>query len=206
MMQRWALTVCLLLGTSPAFAAGPVDYLRDVKPILASHCYACHGPSKQRSGLRLDTAAALLRGGNSGPAVIPGKSTASRLMQAVTGAADVPAMPPKGPRLTADEIDRLRAWIDQGAKAPAGETAAAGTAAKRNHWSFRPPMCPPEPAVRNAAWVRNPIDRFILARLEKEGVAPSPEADPPAQPRPDRPAADAGRGGCVRCGQCPRRL
>jgi hypothetical protein len=167
----------LLLLTPPAFAADPVDYLRDVKPILAARCSACHGPDKQRSGLRLDTAAAVLKGGNSGPAVVPGKSGSSRLIQAVTGAADVPAMPPKGPRLAAAEVERLRAWIDQGARAPAGEAAAISMAGRKKHWAFQPPVRPSEPAVRNTAWVRNPIDRFILARLEKEGVAPSPEAD-----------------------------
>jgi hypothetical protein len=177
MNLRWVLPAGLFLLTAPAPAAGPVDYLRDVKPVLAARCYACHGPDKQRSGLRLDTAAAVLKGGNSGPAVVPGNSDSSRLIQAVTGAPDVQAMPPKGPRLTAAEIDRLRAWIDQGAKAPPGEKPAPSAAARKKHWAFQPPVRPPEPAVRNAAWVRNPIDRFILARLEKEGVAPSPEAD-----------------------------
>jgi hypothetical protein len=167
----------MLLLTAPAFAAEPVDYLSDIKPILATRCYACHGPDKQRSGLRLDTAAATLKGGNSGPSVVPGKSRASRLIQAVTGAADVPVMPPKGPRLSAIEIERLRTWIDQGARAPATETPAASAVAKKNHWAFQPPVRLPEPTVRNSAWVRNPIDRFILARLEKEGVAPSAEAD-----------------------------
>jgi hypothetical protein len=167
----------LLLLTGSLCAAEPVDYRRDIKPILATHCYACHGPDKQRSGLRLDTAAAALKGGNSGPAVVPGKSDASRLIQAVTAAADVPVMPPKGPRLRPAEVERLRAWIDQGAAAPANEAAAAGTAGKKTHWAFVPPGRTSEPAVQNTAWVRNSIDRFILARLEKEGIAPSPEAD-----------------------------
>src|SRR5437016_528801 len=92
------------LLASPILAAEPVDYLRDVKPMLAQHCYSCHGAAKQRSGLRLDTAASARKGGNSGPAVVPGKSGASRLFLAITGADDVKVMPPKEPRLNARQI------------------------------------------------------------------------------------------------------
>jgi mono/diheme cytochrome c family protein len=166
----------LELAPGTAAAAEPVDYLRDIKPILRKHCSTCHGPAKQKSGFRLDTAAALLQGGNSGPAVVPGQSVESRLIQAVTGADDVPAMPPKGPRLTAAQIALLEAWIDQGAKAPAHEVADSPVADTATHWSFRPIVEPAQPAVKDQAWVRNPIDRFILARLEKQGIAPSPEA------------------------------
>ncbi len=176
MTGRWTLPICFCLLAGPLSAAEPADYLRDVKPVLSRHCYACHGPDKQRSGLRLDTAAGLRKGGNAGPAVVPGHGSSSRLIQAVTGTGDVKAMPPKGPRLDAAEVAVLRAWIDQGAKAPAEETVAAASKASK-HWAFRPPVRPPEPDVKNAGWVRNPIDRFILARLEKEGIAPSPEAD-----------------------------
>src|SRR5205823_1740091 len=131
----------------------------------------------QRSGLRLDTAAAALAGGNSGPAVVPGKSTASRLIMAVTGAEDVKRMPPKEPPLTAAEITLLQTWIDQGARAPANEVAERPPASKNTHWAFRPPVRPAEPTVQQAAWARNAIDRLILARLEKEGIAPALEAD-----------------------------
>src|SRR5262245_47250457 len=93
-----AITCCFLLPI-PAGGAGPVDYVRDVKPILAKTCYRCHGPDKQRSGFRLDTVAAAIEGGDSGPAIVPGKSGQSRLIRAVTGADDVKAMPPTGKRL-----------------------------------------------------------------------------------------------------------
>src|SRR5262245_16210057 len=123
-----AVACCLfLLGT--ATAAEPVDYLRDVKPILTKHCWSCHGPDKQRSSLRLDTAAFALKGGNSGPAFVPGTAGDSRLIKAVTGSDDVPIMPPKEPRLSAAQIATIRAWIDQGAKAPADEAAAKPAAA-----------------------------------------------------------------------------
>ncbi|HXG11922.1 MAG TPA: PSD1 and planctomycete cytochrome C domain-containing protein [Gemmataceae bacterium] len=172
-----ALLFALLLLAAPLSAAEPPDYLRDIKPILTKHCYSCHGPEKQRSNLRLDTVAGALKGGDTGPAIVPGKSSESRLIKAVTGTDDlIPQMPPKGDRLSAEQVALLRAWIDAGAKAPAGEVAEAAPA-KSTHWAFRPPVRPPVPPVKNIAWVRNPIDHFILARLEKEGIAPSPEAD-----------------------------
>jgi mono/diheme cytochrome c family protein len=169
-----ALTLWLAALFPAAGPAARVDYLRDVQPVLARHCVGCHGPQKQRSGLRLDSAAGALEGGNSGPAVVPGHSAESRLIQAVTGADNVKAMPPKGPRLTPQQVAILREWIDAGAPAPSGE--AAGTRTAATHWAFRPVTHPQPPAVKDTAWVRNAIDRFILARLEKEGIAPSAEA------------------------------
>ena len=195
------LLLCLAAAPAEAPPSAPVDYVRDVKPILMQNCVKCHGPDRQRAGLRLDTAVSIRKGGDSGPAVTPGQAGKSRILLAVTSADGVKPMPPKGPPLDAVQVAVLRAWIDAGAAAPAAEVAATSAASK--HWSFQPIVRPAEPAVKDAAWVRNPIDRFILARLEKEGVAPSPEADrvdadPPAEPRPARPAAVADGGGRVR--------
>jgi hypothetical protein len=172
-----ALQASVLLLASPLSAADKVDYIRDIQPILARHCYECHGGQKQRSGLRLDTAAAILAGGNSGPGVVPGNSGASKLIKAVTGANDTKLMPPREPRLTALQVALLKAWIDQGARAPATELPQNLSGGDVGHWAFRVPARPPVPAVKYAAWARNPIDRFILARLEKEGIQPAPEAD-----------------------------
>jgi mono/diheme cytochrome c family protein len=171
--MRLLLACTLVLLPAVAWAATP-DYVRDVKPIFARHCVSCHGPQKQRSGLRLDTARAALRGGNSGKVVLPGRSTASLLVQAVSGAEGVKAMPPKGPRLEQEKVAILRAWIDDGAKAP---TAEVETPAASTHWAFQRLVRPTLPVVGNGAWCRNGIDRFVLARLDKEGIAPSPEAD-----------------------------
>lgn len=177
------MTRTLLLGLfawlpATAAAADPVDYARDVKPILLKHCVGCHGPDKQRSGLRLDTAQSALTGGNNGPAVIPGKAATSRLIQALRSENDVPVMPPpKEPRLTAKEVATLVAWVDSGAKHPKDEVGLKPTAPGSKHWSFQPVQRPEPPAVKDVKWVRNPIDRFILARLEAEGIKPSPEAD-----------------------------
>ncbi len=164
----------LLPAASPAAEA---DFARNVRPVLARHCFSCHGPDKQRASLRLDTARALHAGGDSGPAVVPGKSGDSRLIHAVTGTGDAKPMPPKGPRLSEAEVAVLRAWIDGGALVPGGEAAAGPAAVKSEHWAFQPITRPAEPAVKDGAWVRNPIDRFVLARLEAKGVRPSPEAD-----------------------------
>jgi mono/diheme cytochrome c family protein len=154
-----------------------VDYAADIKPILVKHCISCHGAEKQKSGLRLDSLEFARHGGDSGPAIEPGKSDESLLIQAVTGAEGIAAMPPKGQsRLTDNEIAFLKAWIDQGAKAPIeGSVKVAIKGA--DHWAFKPVVRPPVPEVVNQTWVRNPIDAFVLARLEKQSLHPSPEAD-----------------------------
>jgi len=178
--MKWVPVILAGFWTSASAAHGadPVDYLRDVKPILAQHCYSCHGPQKQKSGLRLDTSAAVHKGGNSGPAIVAGKSDESLLIKAVTGSDEsLPSMPFQKPALSSSEIALLKTWIDQGAKAPDSERVENPKTKKTKHWAFQPITRPAEPAVYNLAWVRSPIDRFILARLEKEGIAPSPEAD-----------------------------
>src|SRR5437763_798842 len=113
------LSTGLLLPALAAAADRPVDYLRDVRPVLAKNCYQCHGAKAQKGGLRVDTVAALKAGGDTGPAVAPGKSADSLLIQAVTGAEGVTKMPLKKPELPAGQIALLRAWIDAGAPAPA---------------------------------------------------------------------------------------
>jgi hypothetical protein len=171
----------LLCFVAPLGAAGPIvgtsgDFTRTVKPILETRCVSCHGPEKQRASLRLDAASLVRKGGGSGPAVVPGQSAASLLMKAVRGEEGVKPMPPKGPRLNAAEVEALRAWIDAGALVPAGEVAS-GARVRSRHWAFQPLAQLQPPVVRDTSWPRNGIDRFILARLEKEGVKPSPEAD-----------------------------
>jgi mono/diheme cytochrome c family protein len=152
-----------------------VDYLRDIKPILAAKCVKCHGPDKHENGLRLDAASAILRGGDTGPAIVPGKAAESLLIQAITGTTDlVSKMPSEGEPLTGEQVALLRRWIDAGAKAPAEQLAAD---AKSKHWSFQRPIRPPLPAVNSAAWPIGPLDAFIVARLEQEGITPSLAAE-----------------------------
>src|SRR5437867_8412344 len=172
---KWLALLSLAWPGSLA-AAEPVDYLRDIKPILAQNCYACHGARMQMAGLRLDTAAAILKGGKNGPVVISGQSEGSRLIAAVTGTGSMPRMPFERSPLGGEQIALIKTWIEQGAKAPAVESADERFAGKI-HWAFVPPLRPALPAVKNQPWVRNGIDSFVLARLEKEGISPSPEAD-----------------------------
>lgn len=145
-----------------------VDYDRDVRPILSENCFKCHGfdPNQRQAGLRLDTAEGALHALSSGGhALVPGNPMGSGLMQRVLAGGAL-HMPPvsTGKKLTAAQIAVLKQWIVQGGKYDA-------------HWAFVPPKRPALPTVRNTAWAKNPIDRFVLARLEQEGLKPSPGAD-----------------------------
>jgi mono/diheme cytochrome c family protein len=162
-------------GTLPPAAARKVDFVKDIQPIFARRCYECHGEKKQEAQFRLDTKEIALKGGELGPAIVPGKSGESLLIRAVAGVKPDFVMPGKGERLTAEQIGLLRAWIDQGAEWP--DAASVKLEDKRNHWAFKPPVRPPVPIVKAKTWVRNPIDNFVLARLEQEHLKPSPEAD-----------------------------
>jgi hypothetical protein len=154
----------------PPPAAGKVSFDADVKPVLAGQCFKCHGPEKQKGGLRLDTRAAALEGGNSGPAIAPGKSAVSKLIHAAVGTDPELKMPPSGPALSPEQVGKLRAWIDQGADYGTQAGGAAG-GAKSAHWAFQPIKRPAVPAGQH------PIDHFVRARLAKEGLTPSPPAD-----------------------------
>ena len=124
-----------VMSFSAASAGDSVDYLHDVKPLLTKHCLACHSAVRQKSGYRIDTAAGVIRGGDSGPAVVPGRSDASPLIHAVVGSHDHPRMPPKeaGKPLDEAEVALLRRWIDAGAPAPADKPIAD----PRAHWAFQ---------------------------------------------------------------------
>ena len=170
------ILLCLLATVTPALASPPIDFLRDIRPIFEHRCYECHGEKKQKSGLRLDIKSIALRGGDEdAPDIIPGQAAKSPLIKWVTSLDDEKRMPPKGDRLTAPQIALLTTWIDQGAAWPESADSVK-LADKRDHWSFKPVTNPAPPPVRETAWPRNPVDQFILARLEKEGLAPAPEA------------------------------
>ena len=178
MRSPWpCLTLAIVLAANRAPAAEPVDYRREIQPLLARHCYECHGPDQQKSGLRLDTVAAAKLGGYNGAAILPGKSGESLLIAAVTGSGDIIRMPEDRPPLSAAEIDRLKSWIDQGAVAPADDSPVPTKSPASRHWAFQPLVRPAVPAVSQPLWLRNPIDAFVLARLDAEKIVPSPEAD-----------------------------
>lgn len=169
--------VSLGAGARAAVPAAPrIDYERDVAPILREHCVSCHGPKDQESDLRLDSRAAVLAGGMSGPVLVAGRSAESLLVQHLDGRA-MPRMPHRKAPLPAEQIARLAAWIDAGVPGedhPADPSSGAANPAV--HWAYVKPMRPAVPAVARAEWVRSPIDAFVLARLEREGLSPSPEA------------------------------
>jgi mono/diheme cytochrome c family protein len=161
-----------------------------VRPVLAEHCLGCHGPEKSKAGLRLDARDSMLKGGESGPVVVPGKPEESPLIEAIRYEGDV-QMPPKG-KLKGAEIAALTDWVRRGARWPAPRAVAPTptSAAKpasvssadivkqaRSLWSFQPVGHPAPPEVRDADWARSPIDRFIMARLEHAGLSPSPPAE-----------------------------
>jgi len=175
------ITVVALSASSQTPATAPaVDFVRDVRPILESRCYECHGPKKVKGRLRLDLKASAIKGGLTGPAVIPGNAEDSLLVRRVLGLDGEDRMPKDKDPLPDAQVALLRSWIAQGAGWPDdGPTTAAAAPPEEDlpqHWAYRRPIRPTPPAVAQKAWVRNPIDQFVAARLEKEGLEPSPEA------------------------------
>ncbi len=166
-MQFWrCFCVTIIVGLSQTsgtriLAQDTVDFQRDIRPILSNHCFKCHGPALQKSGVRLDSHEAALKR----KAVVPGKADASKLIERIL-ADDAERMPPKeaGDRLKPAQVELLKKWIAQGAE-------------YTPHWAFIKPKNLPLPKVKTSQWVRNPIDAFVLARLEKEGIPASAEAD-----------------------------
>ena len=157
------------LAAQGSASAGPVDFQRDVRPILADNCFLCHGPdqSTRQAGLRLDTREGALGARPRGAAVVPTDLEASLLYQRITHSSDGARMPPpalSNKTLSDEQIDVLRRWIEEGASWD-------------QHWSFAAIERQAPPAVRDDAWVRNPLDRFVLARLEAADLRPAPEAD-----------------------------
>ena len=162
-------------GLPPA-APHQVDFTQELEPLFAERCFDCHGPKKQESALRADGRDYLLKGGDNGPAIVPGKSAESILVQVLAGThADLARMPKKKEKFTAEQIGLVRAWIDQGAEWATG--VALQSHANTNHWAFKAPVRPALPQPANARWVRTPIDNFILAKLDAEKLKPSPETD-----------------------------
>ena len=171
-MRCFAVCLFALLSALPAPAAEPpaeaIDYDRQVRPILSNHCYACHGPDEAQlqADLRLDLKdPALAELASGGHAVVPGDVAASKLFARITTSDPAERMPPAddGKPLSAEQIEILRKWIEQGAR-------------WQDHWSYQPVERPAIPDVAGRDWPQTPIDHFILRRLEREGLAPEREA------------------------------
>ena len=177
-MIRRALFLASL--SAAASAADMMHFEQRIRPLLIANCIDCHGPDKQKGGLRLDSRAGWQTGGDSGPALVPGKLAESKLWQAVTYADRDLKMPPKR-KLKESEVADLKLWIESGAPDPRDEVATTAGKSKTvradaSFWSFQPPKAAPPPAVKNTAWPANDIDRFILAKLEENHLTPAPDA------------------------------
>ncbi|MBT6157204.1 MAG: DUF1549 domain-containing protein [Planctomycetaceae bacterium] len=160
----------------PPPADGKVDFVRDIQPLFVKRCLECHGPEMQEAGFRLDRKKDAFVGGDKGPAFVAGKSATSLLVKYVAGIDPDLIMPPDGDPLTKKQIGLVRAWIDQGANWPKdADLTAPGS--ENTHWSYQPIVRPDVPKPDGAAWVKNPIDAFVLDRLNGRGIKPSPETD-----------------------------
>lgn len=161
--------ICLLLGlVAPSAIGASIEFDRDIRPILSDNCYQCHGPDEKarKAKLRLDQKEGAFRVEDGVTIIKPGKSAESEVYRRITTTDPDDHMPPaeSNHKLTPKQIDLIKQWIDSGAK-------------WSGHWAFNPIQSPKPPAVKNARWPANEIDRFILARLEHENLAPSPPAD-----------------------------
>ena len=186
--------LAILISLAPGWAASPpkaeadeLDFFeRKIRPVLVEHCYSCHsaeaaGRKKLRGGLKLDSRDGLRLGGDSGPAVEPGKPDESLLIAALRHEDDL-QMPPKG-KLPDAVVADFVAWVERGAPDPRSEPSLDDTheeerpSAGRDHWAYQPPVDAPPPSVRDGSWPAGAIDRFLLGRLEAAGLRPAAEAD-----------------------------
>lgn len=187
-LSRFQLCLALaaLVAATVARATPEFEFFeKKVRPLLAEHCYECHAPQhKVKAGLRLDVPQGWLVGGESGPAVIPGRVDESRLIRAIRAVdAEVEAMPPKS-TLSREEIAVFEEWIRRGAPAPAApdvpalaQSSGMSIEEGRRFWSFVPPTAPPTPTLtQHAGWARTALDRFVAAGWESRGLAPAPDA------------------------------
>ena len=169
-------TALTCFGASLYAEERKVDFAKDIQPILSENCYKCHGPDHQESGLRLDQKSTAMKGGERGAPILPGKPSESLLFRAINGGGeDVPKMPKKADPLDNEQIAMIRAWIEQGAIRSEDSDSPSGKDPK-NHWAFKAPSRPSLPSLKTSEWINTPIDSFILAKLEKEQLHPSPEA------------------------------
>src|SRR6266705_2665227 len=190
-MNRAAAAVWVALGVLGAGAPGAepsraqLDFFESrIRPIFANNCYKCHSQQaeKVKGGLLLDTREGLLKGGKTGPGIVPGNPDRSLLIEAVRYTNADLQMPPKGEKLSEAQIADLVAWVKMGAPDPRTTRPAAATAGEyggngKDHWAFKPVKKTALPAVQNDSWVKNDVDRFILAKLEANGMTPNEPAD-----------------------------
>jgi mono/diheme cytochrome c family protein len=169
-------------AASPAAAAPTaIDFERQIRPLLVSHCGDCHGPDTQESHLRLDVKHRVLKGGDFGTVIVAGKSGESELLRRITSTDEKKMMPPDGDRLSAADIALLETWIDAGAEWPESEADRLARETDRDprldHWAWQPVVRPAVPPPHEGWLVRNDIDRFVQFKLAASKLSPAPEAD-----------------------------
>jgi mono/diheme cytochrome c family protein len=158
--------VCLTCPLDPQLQAEEVDFSTQIQPILARKCFACHGPDHQEAGLRFDDRSTTVGAAESGKhAVVPGQPASSEMLRRITSTEESERMPPEGKRLTESEVKLLTTWIETGAEF-------------KLHWSFQPIRRPALPTVNQTAWPNQPIDHFVLAKLESRQLSPATSANP----------------------------
>jgi hypothetical protein len=175
-----ALLSCLARAADPA--PSQIQFFENrIRPVLAENCYKCHsvGAEKVKGGLLLDSRDSLLKGGDTGPAIVPGDPGHSLLIKAVRYTDPDLQMPPKGKQLPDAVIADLEAWVKMGAPDPRTTTMAqkAWTDSSKTHWAWQPLTKPSVPSVQDSAWAKTPVDNFILAKLEEKGLKPNPPTD-----------------------------
>src|SRR5947209_6609787 len=184
--SRGVSVLCLLilairLPAAASDSAGIDFFEKKVRPIFVENCYKCHSAeaAKLKGGLLLDTRDGVLKGGDTGPAIIAGDVEKSLLIKAVRYTDADLQMPPKNKKLAPEQIADLEAWVKMGAPDPRSLTRDAELKVRNSsqHWAFQPIKRPVVPQPKNARWVKTPIDAFVLAKLEENKLAPSPPAD-----------------------------
>lgn len=179
-MELLTKSFAIMIGMVTCIVADDtkLDYVRDIKPILKSRCYACHGALKQEGELRLDSAASIRNGGTSGSLLAEDAVEKSPLIKRVLAAEESERMPPEGERLSAPQIELLRRWVAQGAESPSDERPEEDP---RQHWAFQLPVRPAVPMSSNSIESNpggfNPIDAFLMDKWQKAGIQPMPQAD-----------------------------
>jgi hypothetical protein len=180
--MRLTVGMLILLALASTVRASDDFFEKRIRPLLVEHCYQCHSAQSERlkGDLRLDSRAAMLKGGSTGPAIVPGKPDDSFLIKAVRHHDKDLQMPPKS-RLPDAAVGDLTEWVAIGAPWPNdiahADAPVPNSVDAKNHWAFQPVRPPKPPEVRQGGWVRNDIDRFVLAKLEQNNLSPSPEAD-----------------------------
>ncbi len=174
-----AAPMVLAASAAGADATAFEFFEKRVRPVLVERCYECHGEKKQKGGLRLDSAAAVLKGGDSGPALVPGKPDESRLVKGITWSDPDFQMPPKN-KLSDSEIAALTEWVKLGAPDPRthveSQISDLKSALATNHWAYQPLKKVSAPPNKNSSWPRTDIDRFVLAKLEAKQIQPAMDA------------------------------